>query len=114
MFIAAQYVQAPRSSGVQCGIDGGTQEAMPLAPEGRHVYSSTIRPSPALQRSAMWYRWWNTGSDPFSPRGATCRSVIREGNLTQKRRENGKVEPVGVGFPNPLGEETSPLRLATY
>ena len=89
MSIAAQYVQAPRSSGAQCGIDGGTQEAMPLAPEGRHVYStrnkkhtkapegrhvysSAIRPSPALQRSAMWYQWWNTGSDAFSPRGATC------------------------------------------
>ena len=72
MFIAARYVQAPRSSGVQCGIDGGTQEAMLLAPEGRHVYSSEIRPSPALQRSAMWYRWWNTGSYAFSPRGATC------------------------------------------
>ena len=55
MSIAAQYVQAPRSSGAQCGIDGGTQEAMLLAPEGRHVYSSAIRPSPALQRSAMWY-----------------------------------------------------------
>ena len=55
MSIAAQYVQAPRSSGVQCGIDGGTQEAILLAPEGRHVYSSAIRPSPALQRSAMWY-----------------------------------------------------------
>ena len=72
MFIAARYVQAPRSSGVQCGIDGGTQEAMLLAPEGRHVYSSAIRPSPALQRSAMWYRWWNIGSYAFSPRGATC------------------------------------------
>ena len=30
------------------------------------------------------------------------------------KAENGNVEPVGVGFPNPLGEETSPLRLATY
>ena len=56
MSIAAQYVQAPRSSGAQCGINGGTQEAMLLAPEGRHVYSSAIHPSPALQRSAMWYR----------------------------------------------------------
>ena len=72
MSIAAKYVQAPRSSEAQCGINGGTQEAMPLAPEGRHVYSSEIRPSPALQRSAMWYQWWNTGSYAFSPRGATC------------------------------------------
>ena len=60
MFIAARYVQAPRSSGVQCGINGGTQEAMLLAPEGRHVYST---------RNKQTHQ---------SPRGATCGSVIRD------------------------------------
>ena len=60
MFIAARYVQAPRSSGAQCGIDGGTQEAMPLAPEGRHVYS---------KRDKQTHQ---------SPRGATCGSVMRD------------------------------------
>ena len=49
-----------------------------------------------------------------SPRGATCDSVKRKGNLTQgrnaRRQENGKVESVGVGLPNPSGEVTSPLR----
>ena len=42
----------------------------------------------------------------------------RQGNLTQgrnrRRRENGKVESVGVGSPNPLGGGTPPLRLRTY
>ena len=54
MFIAARYVQAPRSSGAQCGINGGTQEAMLLAPEGRHVYSKRDKQT------------------HLSPRGATC------------------------------------------
>ena len=103
MFIAAQYVQAPRSSGVQCGIDDGTQEAMPLAPEGRHVYST---------RDKQTHQ---------SPRGATCVRVIRDAwrkfNAKTRRGEDAEksgIEPVGVGFPNPLGEETKPLRLATY
>ena len=60
MSIAARYVQAPRSSGAQCGINGGTQEAMLLAPEGRHVYSK--RDKQTRQ----------------SPRGATCVRVIRD------------------------------------
>ena len=29
-------------------------ERLPLAPEGRHVYSRAIGPRTALQRSAMW------------------------------------------------------------
>ena len=72
------------------------------APEGRHVYR--IRDTPNNQ----------------SPRGATCDSGIREETLTQRRndaknaaegkRRKGTLEPVGVGLPNPSGEETSPLR----
>ena len=72
------------------------------APEGRHVYRKQHTPNNQ------------------SPRGATCDSVKRKGNLTQGRKdathaEEGKrrketLEPVGVGLPNPSGEETSPLR----
>ena len=51
----------------------------------------------------------------LSPRGATCDSATREEYLTQRRNgaeDAGKseIESVGVGLPNPSGEETSPLR----
>ena len=51
----------------------------------------------------------------LSPRGATCDSATREEYLTQRRNgaeDAGKSEIgcVGVGFPNPSGEETKPLR----
>ena len=53
MSIAAQYVQAPRSSEAKCGINGGTQEAMLLAPEGRHVYSKRDKQTHQSPRGAI-------------------------------------------------------------
>ena len=36
-------------------MDAAPQIVPPFAPEERYVYSSATRPTPALQRSAMWY-----------------------------------------------------------
>ena len=79
MSIAARHIQSPRSRGAQCGIvahprtrrgwvpqpigrgnlaptmDTAPQIVPSFAPEERYVYSSATRPTPALQRSAMWY-----------------------------------------------------------
>ena len=51
------------------------------------------------------------GASAFSPRGAAC--VEAESGKTGKRGSEG-VGGVGVGSPNPSGEETSPLRLGLF
>ena len=63
-----------------------------------------------------WIRALNFGALlPLAPAGRHVYSGIREDYLTQGREgaeDAGKsgIESVGVGSPNPSGEETKPLR----
>ena len=65
MFIAGRHAlvtKAPEGRHVRfVSITDYTDSAregdsvLPFAPEERYVYSSATHPTPALQRSAMWY-----------------------------------------------------------
>ena len=58
MSIAARYIHPLHSSGVQCSSNDRTREAMPLAPEGRHVYRTAAytKITKAPEGGDMWQR----------------------------------------------------------
>ena len=75
-----------------------SDSVLPFAPEERYVYSSATHPIPALQRSAMCA----LSESQITP--------IKRKTPIKKPSRYPTIEFVGVGFPNPSGEETSPLR----
>ena len=86
-----------------------------FAPAERYVYSRAICPKPCTPAECNVPICLNRGFD-----GLNGGHGGRQGNLTQWRKDAEKKtgkwesESVGVGSPNPLGEETSPLRSGLF